>query len=106
MQRQVGRGRVAGALDRHVRSPEHLPAFAVVGLGLQPRLQRADGIVDRVVVVNTRGSRATDFVTSGAAELCMQFPTGGGRAAAAGINDLPADSLDAFIAAFGKAYAG
>lgn len=42
----------------------------------------------------------------GAAELCMQFPTGGGRAAAAGINDLPADSLDAFIAAFGAAYAG
>jgi hypothetical protein len=40
----------------------------------------------------------------GAAELCMQFPTGGGRAGAAGINDLPADSLDAFVAAFGDAY--
>ncbi|MEH6590484.1 MAG: DHH family phosphoesterase [Halioglobus sp.] len=40
----------------------------------------------------------------GAAELCMQFPTGGGRAAAAGINDLPVDSLDAFIAAFADAY--
>jgi hypothetical protein len=41
----------------------------------------------------------------GAAELCMQFPTGGGRAAAAGINDLPADSLDDFVAAFSAAYA-
>ncbi len=41
----------------------------------------------------------------GAAELCMQFPTGGGRAAAAGINDLPAASLDDFIAALGKSYA-
>ncbi len=40
----------------------------------------------------------------GAADLCMQFPTGGGRAAAAGINDLPADSLDAFVAAFKVAY--
>jgi hypothetical protein len=40
----------------------------------------------------------------GAAELCMQFPTGGGRAGAAGINDLPSDSLDAFVAAFGQAY--
>ncbi len=34
---------------------------------------------------------------TGADELCRQFPTGGGRAAAAGINDLPADQLDRFI---------
>lgn len=40
----------------------------------------------------------------GAAELCMQFPTGGGRAGAAGINDLPADQLEAFEAAFQAAY--
>ena len=40
----------------------------------------------------------------GAAELCMQFPTGGGRAGAAGINDLPAGSLDAFVTAFAEAY--
>jgi len=42
----------------------------------------------------------------GAAELCMQFPTGGGRAAAAGINDLPKASLDAFVAAFSQTYSG
>jgi hypothetical protein len=41
---------------------------------------------------------------SGAAELCMQFPTGGGRAGAAGINDLPADTLQRFIDAFEQAY--
>ena len=40
----------------------------------------------------------------GAADLCMQFPTGGGRAGAAGINDLPAGSLDDFVAAFRNAY--
>lgn len=40
----------------------------------------------------------------GAAELCMQFPTGGGRAAAAGINDLPADQLEQFNAAMVEAY--
>lgn len=40
----------------------------------------------------------------GAADLCMQFPTGGGRAGAAGINDLPADSLEAFTSAFQSAY--
>jgi len=41
----------------------------------------------------------------GAAELCMQFPTGGGRAGAAGINDLPADQLQAFVEAFEQTYA-
>ena len=37
---------------------------------------------------------------TGADTLCMQFPTGGGRKAAAGVNALPADMLDAFIQAF------
>lgn len=40
----------------------------------------------------------------GAASLCRQFATGGGREAAAGINDLPADKLDHFIDLFTKAY--
>ena len=35
----------------------------------------------------------------GADDLCRQFPTGGGRKAAAGINHLPADQIDAFNAA-------
>lgn len=43
---------------------------------------------------------------TGAVDLCRQFPTGGGRAAAAGINDLPADQFDAFAAALEAAYAG
>jgi hypothetical protein len=37
---------------------------------------------------------------TGADELCMRFPTGGGRKAAAGINDLPEDMLDQFIDQF------
>jgi len=41
---------------------------------------------------------------TGADTLCMQFPTGGGRKAAAGINALPADQFDAFIAAFQQQY--
>jgi len=41
----------------------------------------------------------------GADELCRKFATGGGRAAAAGINDLPADQLGAFTAAFQQQYA-
>jgi hypothetical protein len=49
--------------------------------------------------------RAPQTNKSGAANLCMQFPTGGGRAGAAGINDLPADELQAFVDAFEQAYA-
>jgi hypothetical protein len=41
---------------------------------------------------------------TGADELCMQFPTGGGRKAAAGINTLPADMFDAFVDAFRSQY--
>ena len=40
----------------------------------------------------------------GASTLCRQFPTGGGREAAAGINDLPADMLEQFINLFRQAY--
>jgi hypothetical protein len=41
---------------------------------------------------------------TGAADLCRQFPTGGGREAAAGINDLSADMLSAFIERFETQY--
>jgi len=42
---------------------------------------------------------------TGADELCMKFPTGGGRKAAAGVNDLPADMLQEFIDTFAAFYA-
>jgi hypothetical protein len=41
---------------------------------------------------------------TGAEELCRRFPTGGGRKAAAGINDLPADMLEEFVAEFTRFY--
>ena len=44
--------------------------------------------------------RAPKNNSTGADKLCLQFPTGGGRAAAAGINHLPKDGLDKFLAAF------
>lgn len=37
---------------------------------------------------------------TGADVLCRKFPSGGGRAAAAGINDLPRGELDSFMAQF------
>jgi hypothetical protein len=42
---------------------------------------------------------------TGADELCMKFPTGGGRKAAAGVNDLPGDMLQEFIDTFAAFYA-
>jgi hypothetical protein len=41
---------------------------------------------------------------TGADELCRRFPTGGGRAAAAGINDLPQAMLGDFIEQFTAFY--
>jgi hypothetical protein len=41
---------------------------------------------------------------TGADELCMKFPTGGGRKAAAGINDLPSDMLGQFVDEFSSFY--
>lgn len=40
----------------------------------------------------------------GAGELCASFPTGGGRAAAAGINALPAEMLSDFFVSVAKYY--
>jgi len=44
--------------------------------------------------------RAPLALKEGADELCRQFPTGGGRKAAAGINALPQKDLDAFMRRF------
>lgn len=41
----------------------------------------------------------------GADELCRKFPTGGGRAAAAGINDLPVSQFAEFAKQFTRQYA-
>jgi len=42
----------------------------------------------------------------GAAEICSRFATGGGRAAAAGINRLPEDDVDRFVREFSSFYGG
>ncbi|WP_438952433.1 DHH family phosphoesterase [Porticoccus sp.] len=67
---------------------------------------------DRAHAVLTETSRG-DYLVSvraplnnrrGAADLCRRFPTGGGRAAAAGINNLPTGMLADFIDAFEASY--
>jgi hypothetical protein len=52
-------------------------------------------------VVSVRAPLAT---RTGADALCRQFPTGGGRQAAAGINRLPEDRYEEFVRRFGEAF--
>ena len=48
--------------------------------------------------------RAPISKREGADVLALQFETGGGRSAAAGVNHLPDDELDRFVEAFQKAF--
>lgn len=50
--------------------------------------------------------RAPYSTKSGADELCRQFESGGGRKAAAGINQLPESLLGQFIGQFNEAFGG
>ena len=61
-------------------------------------VEKADGYTVSV--------RAPMNSLKGALALCEQFDTGGGRAAAAGINRLPRSDLELFLAAFGHSFSG
>lgn len=91
----------------------------VVRLPAEPWARRVSGVLGNelanrhpdkacgIVTENANGSylvsiRAPLNNRTGADEVARQFPTGGGRKAAAGINELPADQLDVFL----KALAG
>lgn len=82
--------RVSGVYSNDLANGAPTRAHAVL-------TERADGsylVSVRAPLENKQGADA----------LCRQFPTGGGRAAAAGINALPADQLDRFVSAFASAY--
>jgi hypothetical protein len=72
----------------------------------------ANGSPDRGHAVLTEKANGNYLVSvraplnnkTGADELCMRFPTGGGRKAAAGVNDLPADMLIDFTTQFAEFY--
>ena len=67
--------------------------------------QRAHALLTRLpgggYLVSVRAPLAT---REGADELCRQFPTGGGRKAAAGINHLPEQQLATFVDKFKEIY--
>lgn len=78
--------RIHGVLANHLSKAHADQAVAVL-------VENEDGTV-RVSV------RAARTRPSGADRLCRSFPTGGGRALAAGISRLPRDRLDEFLSRF------
>ncbi len=75
--------RVSGVLGNELANRNPNKACAIV-------TEKADGsyLVSIRAPLNNR---------TGADEVARQFPTGGGRKAAAGINELPAEQLEAFV---------
>ena len=82
--------RVSGVFGNELANRSPNKAHAVV-------TQNADGTY-------TISLRAPLNNKQGASDICVQFPTGGGRAGAAGINNLPAEQLDLFIATLSDYY--
>ncbi len=77
----------------------------VAGVFSNTLARQQPDLAHALLMANTDGSlrisvRAPLNKRNGADELCRQFPTGGGRAAAAGVNQLPAEQTNAFLAAF------
>ena len=80
--------------------------FGVFGNHLASRFP---DVAHAVLTPNAQGGyvvsvRAPVTVRTGADALCRQFPTGGGRAAAAGINHLSREALPEFARRFEKAF--
>lgn len=109
------------AAARAVKFDAEFECAAVLTLPNETWAKRVSGVYgnelanefpDRAHAVLTENKDGTYTVSvraplsnrEGADELCMQFPTGGGRKAAAGINALPADQIDKFIDALKARY--
>ena len=80
-------------------------ARRVAGVFSNRLARQKPGLAHGLLSANNDGSlrisvRAPLNNRTGADALCRQFPTGGGRAAAAGINGMSAEELDTFIKAF------
>lgn len=79
--------RISGVFGNTLANTHPNKAFAVLTLN--------ENLKDYTVSV-----RAPLNCREGADEVCSQFPNGGGRRAAAGINQLPIDQCDRFISIF------
>lgn len=82
--------RVSGVYSNQLARDNPTRAHAIASL-----LPSGDYLVSVRAPLNTK---------TGADDLCRQFPTGGGRKAAAGINQLPANQLQAFLDAMQRRF--
>ena len=85
--------------------PEIGWARRVMGVLANRLASQSPDLAHAILLPNADGSllvsvRAPTQTGRGADTLCRQFATGGGRVAAAGINRLPPQELEAFFAAF------
>ena len=78
--------RISGILANRLVSAQPQQAFAILNL---------DSAGDYLISV-----RAPKGGSVGAVGLCSQYPSGGGRFSAGGINHLPAEQRDDFIQRF------
>jgi hypothetical protein len=89
--------------------PDSPWARRVAGVFSNTLARREPDFAHALLTQNVDGSlrvsvRAPLSKRYGADELCRQFPTGGGRAAAAGINTLPAELKNNFLTAFSRQF--
>jgi len=94
---------------RVFRPPPEPWANRVVGVWANQLAREQPEMAHAVILVNPDGSlmvsvRSPLATRQGADNLCRQFATGGGRAAAAGINRLPAAELARFLALFARTF--
>jgi len=80
-------------------------ARRVVGVYSNKLVREKPDMSHGLIIPNSDGTlrisvRASLNNRIGADELCREFPSGGGRAAAAGINNLPPEQLERFHSAF------
>lgn len=95
---------------RVYRFPDQPWARRTVGVFANERARESVAQAHALLVDDGQGGyvvsvRAPLATKQGAVDLCKQFPSGGGRAAAAGINQLPESAMDDFLEAFFKAWA-
>jgi hypothetical protein len=95
--------------NRLYRFPAASWSRRIAGVFSNMKAREKKGAAHALIVENTDGTlqisvRAPLTNRKNADILCRSFPTGGGRSAAAGINNLPAEMLDEFISAFNSMY--
>ncbi|MCP4985070.1 MAG: DHH family phosphoesterase [Colwellia sp.] len=86
--------RVSGVFGNDLANQSPNKAHIVITLNASLSKEPNSNASDQTYTVSLRAPLNNK---QGAGDICAQFPTGGGRAAAAGVNALPITQLDKFI---------